>query len=316
MLSLSRLPNAAKHLGIHLDASLTIQTRRRFHSVLPATTEALRLKFSVMSNLWLLAKMRQPARQIFANFTETTFPKILNELRSEKNFLLDRNIAGTRMIVPKWDHCLEYEYQVRRQAIKLCVRKGYSFQSAWWTVYRDVEHRMEHWVQLLTIANSNSDLAHTPSASTAVHNTEVAQLRREVDHLRQSGHDHPEEDEDKVRSLRFRTKLSTNPETTERRVFSTRKVKANKGNGKKGGKKSQEAASSGAARSSTRKTFDEILKDSTARAFMTANHQNGKVCWHFQRGTCTRDCKRLHECAGCGKAGIGYDACRCQASRV
>ena len=149
---LAKTPNAAKHLGIHLDAILTIQTRRRFTSVLPATTEALRLKFSVMSNLWLLAKMRQTARQTFADFTEMTFPKMLDQLLSEKNFLLDRNIAGTKMIGPKWDHCLEYEYQVRRQAIKLCVRKGYSFQSAWWTVYRDVEHMMEHWV-LLTIAN-------------------------------------------------------------------------------------------------------------------------------------------------------------------
>ena len=183
---LAKTPHVAKHLGIHLDSSLSIQTRRRFKSVLPATTEELRMKFSVISNLWLLSKMRQPSRQIFADFTETTFPKILDELLSEKNFLLDRNIAGTRMIVPKWEHCLEYEYQVRSQAIQLCVRKGYSFQSAWWTVHRDVEHRMEHWMQLLTIANSSSDLAHAPSASAAVHNTEVAQLRREVERLRQS----------------------------------------------------------------------------------------------------------------------------------
>ena len=59
---LAKTPNAAKHLGINLDASLTTQTKRRFSSVLMATTETLRLKFSVMSNLWLLAKMRQPAR--------------------------------------------------------------------------------------------------------------------------------------------------------------------------------------------------------------------------------------------------------------
>ena len=65
---LAKTRNAAKHLGIHLDASLTIQTRRRFTSVPPATTEALHLKFSVLSNLRLLAKMRQPPRQIFADF--------------------------------------------------------------------------------------------------------------------------------------------------------------------------------------------------------------------------------------------------------
>ena len=164
---LAETPNAAKFLGIHLDASLPFQTRRRFTSVLPATTEALRLKFSVMSKLWLQAKMREPARQILVDFTETTSLKILDELLSDKNFLLDRNTASTRMIVPKVEHCLEYEYHVRRQAIKLCVRKGSSLQSAWWSVYRDAEHRMEHWMQMLTTANSNFDLAHTPSASAA-----------------------------------------------------------------------------------------------------------------------------------------------------
>ena len=312
---LAKTPNAAKHFGIHHDASLTIQTKRRFSSVLPATTEALRLKFSVMSNLWLLAKMRQPARQIFADFTETTFPKILDELLSEKNFLLDRNIAGTRMIVPKWEHCLEYEYQVRRQAIKLCVRKGYSFQSAWWTVHRDVEHRMEHWTQLLTIANCSSDLAHTPSASAAVHNTEVAQLRREVDRLRQSVRSRSPRG---GRGQGTQLALSNQPfhNNNGKKSFGGRKTKADKGKGKKGGKKSQEASSAGTPRSSNGKKFDDILKDPAAQSFMTANHQNGKVCWHFQQNACTRNCKRLHECAGCGTPNIGYDACRCQASRV
>ena len=233
---LAKTPNAAKHLGILFDASLTIQTRRRFTSVL----------------LWgLLAKMRQPARQIFADFIETTFPKILDELLSDKNFLLDRNIAGTRMIVPKWDHCLEYEYQVRRQAIKLCVRKGHSFQSAWWSVYRDVEHWMDHWVQLLTIANSSSDLAHTPSASAA-----VAQLRREVACLKQAVHNTLAQRRTRTRypALSFEQTLcrTRKPQKEE---FQRWKSQEDKGKGKKRAKRGQEADSSGAARSSTGKTF-------------------------------------------------------------
>ena len=165
---------------------------------------------------------------------------------------------------------MEYEYQVRRQAIKLCVRRGYWFQSAWWTVYRDVEHRMEHWVQLLTIANSNSDLAHTPSASTAVHNTKVAQLRREVDHLRQV-----------VRSRSARggrgqgtqLALSNKPfnesgQHGKKRFTAAKKSKGNKGTGKK--KRGEKRTKNSQQWSSTGKTFDEILKDSTARAFMTA----------------------------------------------
>ena len=255
---------------------------------------------------------------------------------------------------------------MRRQAIKLCVRKGFSFQSAWWSVYLDVEHRMEHAAvdhrelaptllpPLRRQQQSSSDLAPTPSASAAVpHNTEVAQLRQGniqklVDRLRQS----------KFRSFfsssrqsfslswgpfvefcwcflkagtlkcavtlaqRWTTELALSnkpvgePGNHGKKSFSKRKVKTDKGKGKKGGKKGQEPARSATARSSTGRKFDDILKDPTSRAFMTANHQNGKVCWHFQRGSCTRDCKKLHACARCGTANIGYDACQCQASRV
>ena len=264
-----------------------------------------------MSNLWLLSKMRQPSRPIFTDFTETTFPKILDELLSEKNFLLDRNIAGTRMIVPKWEHCLEYEYQVRSQAIKLCVRKGYSFQSAWWTVHRDVEHRMEHWMQLLTIANSSS---------------EVAQLRREVERLRQSV---------RSRSPRVRqgqgTQLTLSDQPFDEPAQQGDKQNKRKrkdrsdnrwdsSNSKGRGKKVQQgqgAADSGTARSSKRKSFREILRDTGAKTFLTMNHQKGRVCWSFQMGTCSNpNCERLHECSGCGTPGIGCDACRCQAAQV
>ena len=203
-------------------------------------------------------------------------------------------------------------YDVRRSS---CVfAKGNRFSQLGWTVYLDVEHK----VQLLTIANSNSDLAHTPSASTAVHNTEVAQLRREVDHLRQVVRSRsPRAGRGQGTQLTLSNKpFNESGQHGKKRFTAAKKSKGNKGTGKKGEERGQETASSGAAPSSTGKTFDEILQDSTARAFMTANHQNGKVSWHFQRGTCTRDCKRPHECAGCGKGGIGYDACRCQASRV
>ena len=170
-------------------------------------------------------------------------------------------------------------------------------------------------MQLSTIANSSSDLAHTPSASAAVHNTEVAQLRREVDRLRQSVRSRSPRG---GRGQGTQLALSNHPfqNNNGKKSFGGRKTKTAKGNGKKGGKKSQEAATSGAARSSAGKTFDEILKDPAAKSFMTVNHQNGKVCWHFQKNARTRNCKRLHECAGCGKPGTGYDACRCQASRV
>ena len=170
--------------------------------------------------------------------------------------------------------------------------------------------------QLLTIANSSSDLAPTPSASAAVHNTEVAQLRREVDRLRQSVRSRsPRGGRGQGTELALSNKPFGEPGNHGKKSFSKRKVKTDKGKGKKGGNKAQEPAGSATARSSIGRKFDDILMDPASRAFMTANHQNGKVCWHFQRGSCTRDCKRLHACAGCGTANM-YDACQCQASRV
>ena len=137
-----------------------MQTRSRFVSVLPATTEALRLKFSVMPNLWLLAKMRQLVR------SSRTLPR----------------------------------RHSRRSGTSCSGRKTFSTTETS-PVCRNVEHRMEHWMQLFTIVNSSTDLAHAPSASPAVHNTEVAQLRRELDRVRHSVRTRSPEARGKGRSL-------------------------------------------------------------------------------------------------------------------
>ena len=52
---------------------------------------------------------------------------------------------------------MEYEFQFRREAKKLFREQGNSIQAALWATYRKQEHRMEHWVTLLTIANSRCD---------------------------------------------------------------------------------------------------------------------------------------------------------------
>ena len=51
-------PEPSRHLGINLDASLMIQTRRRYLSAMPQNTELLRTKHRNMSNMWLLTQMR------------------------------------------------------------------------------------------------------------------------------------------------------------------------------------------------------------------------------------------------------------------
>ena len=91
----------------------------------------------------------------------------------------------------------------------------------------------------------------TLSASTAVHNTEVAQLRREVDHLRQVVRSRsPRGGRGQGTQLTLSNKpFNESGQHGKKRFTAAKKSKGNKGTGKKGEKRGQEAASSGAAAS-------------------------------------------------------------------
>ena len=105
-----------KQLHLTLDANLTVQTRRRYVSSMPSSIEELRKKN------WLLAKMRQPNRPMFA----------------------DLEVSG-EMVGPDWNHCLEYEFQLRKKTLRLVKDQGVSIQRA-------LKYRITH----LTVANSRS----------------------------------------------------------------------------------------------------------------------------------------------------------------
>ena len=130
---------------MHLDSTLTIQTKRRYMSTMPTTTEGLRQKYRIMSNCWLLAQMRQPARHLFSDLTVLTFPAFCDELLSEKNFLLEKEIGGHKVIKPEWDLCMGYELELRRETMRLTKEQRMSIQQAMWASYRDQQHRLENW---------------------------------------------------------------------------------------------------------------------------------------------------------------------------
>ena len=91
-------PEPSRHLGINLDASLMIQTRRRYFSAMPQNTEQLRTKYRIMTRL-------------YEEFNDRTGSDLLDELLSDDMFQLEQEVAGEKMITPRWEHCLEYEYQ-------------------------------------------------------------------------------------------------------------------------------------------------------------------------------------------------------------
>ena len=106
-------PDPPRQYGLHLNATLTIQTRRRYASSMPRNLEELRQKYDVLSNCWLLGQQRQPGRALYSDVDATTFPRIPKELLGKKNFALSKELDGKPLVAPPWSHCLSYELELR-----------------------------------------------------------------------------------------------------------------------------------------------------------------------------------------------------------
>ena len=62
----------SRHLRVHLDSTLTIQTRRRYMSKVPASIEELRWKYEVIEHMWLLAHRTRAVHHSGANAVAQT----------------------------------------------------------------------------------------------------------------------------------------------------------------------------------------------------------------------------------------------------
>ena len=148
-------------MGLHLDSMLTLLTKNKYLSRVPTDPESLRTKYRVMTNLWLLAQLRQPGRQLYADLSKDTFNDFLEELLSTHNFRMKRQIEGETWSAPMWARCKEYEFQLRREAMTQCREQKDSIQAASWAAYRHQEHRVKHWVTLFSIAATSSKAEET-----------------------------------------------------------------------------------------------------------------------------------------------------------
>ena len=63
-------------MGMHLDFTLTLQTKKK------DTSPVCPLIRNHLANLWSLAQLRQPGRQLYADLTKDTFNDFLEELLS------------------------------------------------------------------------------------------------------------------------------------------------------------------------------------------------------------------------------------------
>ena len=56
----------------------------------------------------------------------------------------------------RWTFCLSCEFELRKEAFRLCKEQAMGVQAALWTALRNPEHRMKHWLQLVAIPNAPS----------------------------------------------------------------------------------------------------------------------------------------------------------------
>ena len=295
-------------MRMHLDSTLTLQTKKRYISRTPTDPESLRTKYRVMTNLWLLAQLRQPGRQLYADLTKDTFHDFLEELLSTDNFLMKRQIEGETWSAPVWTQCMDFEFQWRRDAMKLCREQRYSIQAAPKATFRDQEHRMKHWVTLLSIANSQSDRSEGISDKAA---REIEQLKKQVAQLQKARSRSPRKAKGSGKCSRSYPAL---PDS--RGQLALQDSSASSSNKGKAGRDHGEKEKSSSSKSKVQHTgpFAELFKKVGYKGLHKHNKTRPGFCFPFQSKSCTRqNCKQHHHCAGCDKAGVPYDDCLCLA---
>ena len=207
---------------------------------------------------------------MYADFSDNTWPKFLKELLNEDNFGFQRDIQGEIWATPAWTHCLEYEFQLRKEALRLCFEEGYGIQEALWSALADPQHRMKHWIQLLAVANSKS-------SSSVSDRPELTSLRRRIADLERSLY-HPQPQRaikgsskgqrNKRRALAFQDEAAGAKGRGKGKAPKGKRNKgaADKGKGRKGKGKAGHAMGSGSR-------FDDLLASSGTDRFHTAISQ-------------------------------------------
>ena len=302
-------PDPPRQYGLHLNASLTIQTRRRYTSTEPKDIEELRAKYDLLSNCWLLGQQRQPGRSIYADLSPTTFPRILKELLGKKNFALKKELEGKPLVAPQWSHCLSYEFELRKEAYDQCREKGIGIEAAWWAAYRSEEHRMTHWLQLVSLANSAPSSGEQQMWSQV--RKEIADLRAQVKRSRSP------RGKGKGQGRGSRTLLNIQPlalPAPPSAAPATPKASAPKRKGRGKGKQSDgwQRPTQGATWS-----FQDLMRGGPAtRALFHARNDQNRICYAFQESKCDKNpCTREHICIGCGGA-RPYNSCHCLQNAV
>ena len=145
-------PEPARQYNLPLVSRLTITAKRRHISSEPADEKGLRLKYAVLTSLWLLAQMRQPGRSIYKDLEKTGLRDFLDTYLKRTTSIFTRKLTAARLS--------------RRVGLSVCPtnlngeekQSGFarSSHSVFRLHFKDQEHRVKHWLQLVAVPNSGT----------------------------------------------------------------------------------------------------------------------------------------------------------------
>ena len=245
--------------------------------------------------MFFFAKMRQPSLNLYRVLDVNTFSDFLDELLSDRNFLMESD-DDENLVVPPLNQCLNNEFNIREDAVRLCMEEGFSIKDALWHTLADKEHRMQHWIPKLSIANSRQDSSKVQKLEQRLAALEKQRRRSRSPRRQQSALPAPQQP------------LAL-PSSDHRRGGKSLAKGSGKGN-------NQNQASGGTGRNQVTgqgfRTFRTMFTHRNAK-----EHFHQDTCWKYQSGVCKDSyCLRKHACVGCGKANVPNDSCGCLESKL
>ena len=241
-----------------------------------------------MANMFLLAKMRQPSRLLYKGLEVNAFSDFLDELLSDRNFLMEGGDDDNLIL-------------------RLCMEEGFSIKDSLWHTLADKEHRMQHWILKLTIANSRQE-----SSKMQKMEQRLATLENRLKNLSLS----PRRQQNQralpapsQHALMPPQQMLALPASGTQQKGKSKGEKGSKGKGKGKGNKTQSSNSS-----STQgfRNFQALYKK---LGWSVRKHFQKDTCWKFQSNVCQdASCPRKHACVGCGKENVHYNSCGCMES--
>ena len=150
----SKPEQSSTQMGLQLDATLTIQTKKRFLSSKPD---------EVQGNGKLVAARADTA-------TESEDVSRPNNTSPSQEQLLFAHMIPSLVTLPGIRFQI-YEFQISKEATRQCRDEDRALQAALWCSYKNQEHRTKHQVESLSISNQSSSSGG---------NSELAAFKREI----------------------------------------------------------------------------------------------------------------------------------------